>query len=387
MEIFRHIQYASAGRFCKPEIKDYSEGTTNHYVPTACHQPALRLVFLMGETESMAMSEDCHFLNIWTPSRDGNFPVLVWIHGGAYIAGSGEESTYDGAALCKQGNIVVVTISYRLGIFGYLHNHKNGIENLGLKDQIAALKWVKSHIRRFGGDPENITLAGQSAGGHSVAAIISSCTEPLFNKAIIQSAPFSMRTSSSEAEAIYKKACKYSQRPIEQINAEELLQVQKKIMKESKSIMPFSPLEPDFSGNVTVPSLEKVLITWQKDDAAPFVAMKLNHQYKFGSIIDRIATHIASKKVFENPAKKYALALQKHGVSAETLRLEWIPKGSSFGACHCLELSLLFGTWERWQGSKMLGYISKEEWEKRSIELRSSWISFINPIDNTNVFH
>lgn len=377
MEIFRHIQYANAVRFGEPNIMGYSEGITNHSAPTVCHQSALRLGFLMGETESMDMSEECHFLNIWTPSRDGNFPVLVWIHGGAYVAGSGEESSYDGASLCTQGNIVVVTISYRLGIFGYLHNKKNGVKDLGLKDQIAALKWVKSHIRRFGGDPENITLAGQSAGGHSVAAIISSCTDALFKKAIIQSAPLSMRTSSAEAENIYDKACKYSQKPIEQINAEELLQVQKKIMKGSKSMMPFSPLEPDFSGNVTVPSLEKVLITWQKDDAAPFVAMKLNHQDKFGGIIDKIATRIASKKVFENPAKKYALALQKHGISADTRCLEWTPEGSAFGACHCLELSLMFGTWERWQGANMLGNITKEEWEKRSSEFRSIWISFI----------
>lgn len=377
MEIFRHIQYATAERFGEPEITDYSEGTANQNMRTACHQPAFRLGFLMGDTEPMSMSEECHFLNIWTPSKEGNFPVLVWIHGGAYVAGSGEESAYDGAALCSQGNIVVVTISYRLGIFGYLHNHKNGAVNLGLKDQIAALRWVKAHIRSFGGDPENITLAGQSAGGHSVAAIISTCTEPLFKKAIIQSAPLSMLTSSSEAEAIYNKACKYCQEPLEQADTDVLLHVQKEIMKESKSMMPFAPLKPDFSGKVTIPSLEKVLITWQKDDAAPFVAMKLNHQDKFGSLIDKIATRIATKIVFENPAKKYALALQKHGITTETRCLEWIPGDSTFGACHCLELSLLFGSWERWQDTKMLGDISKGEWEKQSHELRNIWISFI----------
>jgi len=80
----------------------------------------------MGEREESELAEDCHFLNVWTPSREGKHPVLVWIHGGAYLAGSSEEAAYDGSALCEQGDIVVVTVSYRLGIFGYLYDEEKG---------------------------------------------------------------------------------------------------------------------------------------------------------------------------------------------------------------------------------------------------------------------
>ena len=377
MEVFRHIRYATAERFEAPVQTGFSEGTVAWERPTGCPQGPFRLGFLMKETEPMMMSEDCQFLNIWTPSPAGKFPVLVWIHGGAYIAGTGEEAAYDGGSLCHQGNIVVVAVSYRVGAFGYLYSEEKGISNLGLKDQMAALRWVKANISRFGGDENRITVAGQSAGGHSVAAIISSCNEPLFHKAIIQSAPLGMRCKRKEAKVLYSMILDVAGKPLDTLSTEELLEAQQAVMKRSRSMMSFSPVEPDFTGRVSVPSLERVLVTWQKDDASPFVALALNRQERFGNVIDKIATRIATEKVFGSTARKYAKVLNAAGVPTETRCLDWRPEGSPFGACHCLELSLLFGSWERWQGAQMLGSTSHQAWKEKAQEFREEYITFI----------
>lgn len=133
--------------------------------------------------------EDVLTLNIWAPAEtSGPLPVLFWIHGGAYTFGSSAQPDYDGSALAHAGT-VVVTCNYRLGFEGF--GHVPGFpDNRGLLDQIAALEWVRDNIAAFGGDPENVTVAGQSAGGGSIASLMSSArTDGLFRRAIIHSVP------------------------------------------------------------------------------------------------------------------------------------------------------------------------------------------------------
>ena len=134
-------------------------------------------------------SEDCLFLNIWTPGTDdASRPVMVWIHGGAFTIGSGSEGLYDGAMLASRGDVVVVTINYRLGALGFLHLPVLEESNFGMRDQVAALRWVRDNIARFGGDPGNVTIFGESAGGMSVASLMGSPEATgLFHKAIPQS--------------------------------------------------------------------------------------------------------------------------------------------------------------------------------------------------------
>ncbi len=127
------------------------------------------------ENNNSVMAEDCLALNVWTPRADEmKRPVMVWIHGGGFVAGSARNTWYDGAMLSERGNVVVVTLQYRLGAWGFLDLSKIGGQeyaqsgNLGLLDQIAALKWVKRNIAVFGGDPNNVTLFGQSAGSGSL---------------------------------------------------------------------------------------------------------------------------------------------------------------------------------------------------------------------------
>ena len=142
------------------------------------------------------MSEDCLFLNIVVPKGgSANKPVMFWIHGGASRWGSGHESNYTSQYIPTEGDVIVVSINYRLGVFAWLahpelsrESEKNVSGNYGTLDQIAALKWVKDNIANFGGDPNNITIFGESAGGQAVTSLmISPLSKGLFNKAIAQS--------------------------------------------------------------------------------------------------------------------------------------------------------------------------------------------------------
>merc|ERR1711970_1379419 len=133
------------------------------------------------------ISEDCLGLNVYTPAFDENLPVMVWIHGGSLTNGAG--SMYPGEILANAGDVIVVTINYRLGFLGYIaHPEPNGT-NFGLLDQIKALEWVSENIESFGGDPSNVTIFGESAGGASVLALMASpLSEGLFQRVIAQSA-------------------------------------------------------------------------------------------------------------------------------------------------------------------------------------------------------
>jgi para-nitrobenzyl esterase len=196
---FRGIPYASPPvgklRFRPAEPPAPTKGTYDaKKFRNSCLQPGSETFPQFPQTGPTEMSEDCLYLNIWTPSPDARArPVMVWIHGGAFVFGSGAFPWYDGAKLTTY-DVVVVTINYRLGPFGFLHlpallgERYAECTNLGLKDQIAALTWIRDHIEDFGGDPENVTLFGESAGGMSVGTLLGTpSAKGLFGKAIAQS--------------------------------------------------------------------------------------------------------------------------------------------------------------------------------------------------------
>ncbi|KAJ4360979.1 uncharacterized protein N0V89_001548 [Didymosphaeria variabile] len=152
--------------------------------------------FLVGDDNSNA-DEDCLNLNIWSPSTDGNarLPVMVYIHEGGFVFGNGSKAFLDGQRLAQKG-VVVVTFNYRLGAFGFLALDELDAEGsnsgmFGLQDQQAALQWVQAHISSFGGDPNNVTVFGESAGAHSIGILMSSsASKGLFHKGILQSGAF-----------------------------------------------------------------------------------------------------------------------------------------------------------------------------------------------------
>lgn len=172
-------------------------------------QPQPKDVSAVGETPP---SEDCLTLNVWTPvpGSSQRLPVMVWIHGGGFTIGSGISAQSDGGRLARQG-VVVVSINYRLGRFGFFAHpaltaeaRGGEVANYGLMDQIAALKWVRENIAAFGGDPDQMTIFGSSAGGHSVLALMASPkARNLFQAAIAQSPPArSPSQTLTEAEAV-----------------------------------------------------------------------------------------------------------------------------------------------------------------------------------------
>jgi len=171
----------------------------------AARQPAPRCPQAPG---GALTSEDCLYLNVWTPPRAAHRPVLVWLHGGAFVTGGGDR--YGAARLVARGDTVVVTLNYRLGALGFLADPALGREpgNYGFLDQQQALRWVRDNIAAFGGDPGQVTVAGESAGGISVCDhLVAPGSRGLFRAAIIQSGPCQAQTSLPDAE---RKSIEYA---------------------------------------------------------------------------------------------------------------------------------------------------------------------------------
>ena len=199
LNVFRGIPYARPPvgwrRWRAPEAMErWRRVRDATQFGAACFQPVARGASIYAPDEFQPMSEDCLFLNIWVPADARNAPVLVWIHGGSLVSGAGSEMAYDGTRLAQQG-VIVVTINYRLGALGYLalpglsaETHEGVSGNYGLLDQIEALRWVQRNIGAFGGDPRNVTIAGESAGALSVMYLMATpFARGLFSKAISQS--------------------------------------------------------------------------------------------------------------------------------------------------------------------------------------------------------
>ncbi|MGI6106830.1 MAG: carboxylesterase/lipase family protein [Lachnospiraceae bacterium] len=190
---FLGVPYAEARELFMPAeevsawdgIRDASE-----YGPVSYQSP------LAGNsgTDSADYSNNCQNLNIWTPGTDGEKrPVMVWIHGGGLAFGSANETAYDGANLSRNQNVVVVGVNHRLGVYGFLdlsfadEKYKES-DNLCILDIIDALEWIQENIEKFGGDPDNVTLFGQSGGGVKIIALMSSpYAKGLFQRAVIES--------------------------------------------------------------------------------------------------------------------------------------------------------------------------------------------------------
>jgi len=165
------------------------------------------------ENNNSVMAEDCLAVNVWTPGADNKKrPVMVWIHGGGFIEGSARNTWYDGATLAGHGDVVVVSMQYRLGAWGFLDVSDIGGQdfaqsaNAGLLDQIAALKWVKENIAAFGGDPNNVTIFGQSAGSGSVGMLmVVPAARGLFHKAIMESGTPKEITDEAKANEVTRE--------------------------------------------------------------------------------------------------------------------------------------------------------------------------------------
>jgi len=204
VHVFKGVPYgastAGANRFLPPRKPESWTGVReatayagrSPQAPAATQRPELATVW--GPVDTLSVGEDCLTLHVWTPGLDNRKrPVLVWLHGGAFSYGSANSPRYDSVNLARRNDVVVVAVNHRLNIFGHLDLSAHGERfaqsgNVGVLDLVAALEWVREHAARFGGDPGNVTIFGQSGGGGKVCALL---TMPgargLFHKAVVQS--------------------------------------------------------------------------------------------------------------------------------------------------------------------------------------------------------
>ena len=378
LSVFRGVPYARAERFGAPQPVAPWQGVRSATAPGAvCPQLPSRLEKVMGAPrQRRAMSEACQFLSIFSPDLTGRKPVMVWIHGGAYVTGGGEDSWYDAARLADEGDVVTVTITYRLGAFGYLWTEEHGACNAGLHDQATALRWVHDNIASFGGDPDNVTMFGQSAGGHAIASILATTERPLFRRAILQSAPLGITMNEETARAIggeFRAALGKS--PLT-ASTEAMLAAQGKVLAGSKLGMTFMPVGID-PQRVIVSNDHKldILAGWTRDDASPFIALRLAPE-QLGALLDNPATTGMTNGTFAAPTRAFGEVLRQRGDRISLYEITWRPHGSPYGACHCIELPLLFGHADDWSGAAMLGNTRDAEVQRFGREARAMWADF-----------
>jgi len=216
VHVFRGIRYGAdtaTTRFAAPRPPDgWTEVRDAVDYASSAPQAApvdVRLFRSWRPNPPPPTSEDCLFLNVWTPGlRDGaGRPVMVWLHGGGFVSGSGSSYAYDGVRLAKRGDVVVVTVNHRLNVFGHLYLAELGSQfadsgNGGVLDLVLALRWVRDNAVEFGGDPGNVTIFGESGGGGKVSVLMAmDAASGLFHRGVVQSGPWLRVTPAEDAAA------------------------------------------------------------------------------------------------------------------------------------------------------------------------------------------
>ena len=305
-------------------------------------------------------SEDCLYLNIWTPndSEEKKLPVAFWIHGGGFGGGYGSELEFDGEAYCKKG-VILVTVNYRLNVFGFLahpwlsaENEKGISGNYGILDQIMALQWVYDNIEAFGGDPDNITIFGQSAGSMSTQVLISSeLTGDIPAKAIMQSgisceerqfyAP-TLKEEEELGELFVKISGARNLEELRSLAPERLMAAREKFDAETWKLGKGIVLVPNVDGYVLKETVRDV---WKKGK------MK-NIPYMTGCVIDDLGSlpeEVKEKRpgILMEECKRWSLKQEECGNPAYVYYFAHELPGDDWGAFHSSEIWYMMGTLKR----------------------------------------
>lgn len=374
---YRGIRYARAERFQPPVAEPAWDGVRDALEEgPICPQPGFGLNFLVAPKSRPTMSEDCLFLNVTVPLHaEGPLPVLVWIHGGGYVNGSGGGEIFDPARLAQDGDAILVGINYRLGAFGFLALPGVADANLGLQDLLCALQWIQSNISSFDGDPANITLMGQSAGGHAIAQLLAvEEADHLFSRVILQSPPLgldvSRRVLSERLGALFLNHLGTSPRSA---SADEILRAQTTAAEQlrgdllTKAGMPFAPVpghwplpeEDVIARRVATRSKQiEMIIGHTRDEAHPFVdavALRRARSFRVARPILHLISRAITRRVFQRPVRRFATQVSDAGGRVFVYRFDWRPENTPWGACHSVDLPFLWATEEFWADAPMLG--------------------------------
>ncbi|MGX5715750.1 carboxylesterase family protein [Arthrobacter sp. MAHUQ-56] len=393
------IPYATARRFQPPAR---AAGWTAEFSATslapACPQAPVPFLDAVLGTKygELPGSEDCQNLSITMPGDllpGEKLPVMVWIHGGSYTTGSGDLAIFDPGRLVAENRIIAVSVTYRLGLFGFLATPAGRPGNLGLLDQLEAFRWVQRNISAFGGDPGRVTAFGQSAGGDAIAHLMATPEAgTLFQKAIIQSAPLGItrgRARMNHAMGIAADSVTEETPAMDVVALEaQVTQVAKKFGM--LAAMPFGtqyghdPL-PEESGieaawNRTAPAID-VLIGHTSEEARLFLPrsphlMRLAKVPLVGPPVVRAIDWAVTETVYGRATRRFARRHAKAGGRAHRYVMGWHAPGNIFGAAHTIDLPLLLGNRQTWDGVGLIAGARWEDVEAAGRELRALWAGF-----------
>jgi para-nitrobenzyl esterase len=275
----------------------------------------------LGERLVDETDEDCLSLNVWTPALDDRRrPVLVWLHGGAFMLGAGSGPTCRGAALARRGDVVVVTINYRLGLFGFLRGIDVCAEalpstgNEGLFDQLAALTWVKEEIAAFGGDPANVTVFGSSAGALSIELMLAMTrARGLFQKAMMQSGPVFAHTPEDAARVMEVILADVGLSPgeagrLRDLSAAQLLDIQTRVSPRLARVA-YGPV----ADGTDLPSDPELVIAGGSAAGIPLLVGTNLEEYKFYRRMDGAVETLTDETLLARLADPRTTAA-RHGV-------------------------------------------------------------------------
>jgi len=374
-------------------------------------------------------TDDWLTLNVWSPAPepDASVPVLVWIQGGGYVIGMSSLPEYDGARLARDGGVVVVTFNHRVGVEGFAQID-GAPSNRGLLDAVAALEWVRENIAAFGGDPHRVTVFGQSAGGGVVAALLAMDTATgLFRRAVVQSAPGTYFSPELAADIAAACAAELGLRPTmadlcgvaprrlaaaaDAVGASMDRRVERWGLAAYRTI-PFSPVvDGDVLAATPWDALAAgagrdvdLLVGHTRDEHRLFMvitgllgdvgdeltatALRLLAPAPEGALRYRDALPDAgpgelyelvhSDWLFRMPTLHLAEAQTGAGGRVHVYELTWPAPGMGgiFGACHGLDVPLVFGNLDRGQPAALLGTPPSAEAEALSARMRTAWTSF-----------
>jgi para-nitrobenzyl esterase len=398
---------------------DVRDATT--FAPAAPQRGAIESV-LPGFAADGPTAEDCLALNVWSPSLDGRRPVLVWIPGGAYLSGWTGQGVYDAARLAAEGDVVVVTVGYRLGALGFLAPSGDGVANCGLRDQLAAFAWVREHASAFGGDPRRVTAMGESAGAGSLLHLLGSpARRGAFDRAIVQSGqPTTIDTdtateiASTFARALDLAAADASR--LRDVPVGRLLDAQDATvaaMLGRVGPMSFAPsIDRDLCDRQVIDAISagrareiSVVIGTTRDELALFPdpgAATLDDE-RLLRRIDALAPRVSPRRVLDLyrrslgdrassstiwdavrtdammtvPNDRVAMAHAAGGGATFVYRFAW--EAPSVGAAHAVDLPFTFGTFDRDGWGEAVG--ADDRAERLGCTWRGCWTSFASSGD------